>query len=100
MSRILAVASLILTTAFWISELGADPTISVEYNRDRAGIDYTNFVPPAANKDYCIAACAKNKACDAYTYVKPGYQGSSARCWLKTGVPTQTTNSCCDSGKK
>lgn len=78
----------------------ADYALTVQSNTDRPGLDYSNFNLPAANPDLCVAACAKSSQCQAYTYVKPGVQGSSARCWLKKGIPTPTSNSCCVSGVK
>jgi hypothetical protein len=38
--------------------------------------------------------------CRAYTYVKPGFQSSKARCWLKKGIPQAKPNNCCVSGIK
>ena len=32
--------------------------------------------------------------------MRPGYQGSNARCWLKNAVPPQTPANCCISGVK
>ncbi|MBK5914636.1 PAN domain-containing protein [Rhodocyclus purpureus] len=78
----------------------ADPVLTVESNTDRAGLDYQNFELSSARPDLCLAACAKDARCQAYTYVKPAVQGAKARCWLKQGKPTTSANSCCVSGVK
>ncbi|XQQ07526.1 MAG: PAN domain-containing protein [Leptolyngbya sp. IPPAS B-1204] len=74
--------------------------LTVEFNTDRPGRDYRDFdlSQPCATR--CQAACADDSDCVAYTYVKPGVQGSKARCWLKDRVASPTRNSCCISGVK
>ena len=72
----------------------------LEFDQDRLGLDYTSFNLPAADPRLCQAACAKDARCKAFTYVKPGYQGSAARCWLKHSVPETRPNPCCVSGVK
>ncbi|MGH7230896.1 MAG: PAN domain-containing protein, partial [Nitrospiraceae bacterium] len=69
-----------------------------EHGVDRPGADYRNFDLEASNPKVCRSACADDKQCRAWTYVKPGVQGSKARCWLKTIAPTPRVNSCCTSG--
>jgi hypothetical protein len=46
----------------------------------------------------CRSACLNERQCRAWTYVKPGHQGPTARCWLKTVAPAPQANSCCTSG--
>lgn len=75
-------------------------TLNVETNIDRAGIDYTSFNLSNPLPDLCLAACAKDSKCKAYTYVKPGIQGPQARCYLKSGRPSPSSNTCCTSGIK
>jgi hypothetical protein len=72
----------------------------LEYDTDRPGQDYRNFDLPAARPQLCQAECGADPKCKAFTYVKPGVQGSSARCWLKSGVPAAGRSSCCVSGVK
>jgi hypothetical protein len=64
---------------------------------DRPGGDYRNF---AINGDAqaCREVCERERGCRAWTWVKPGVQGQSARCWLKNVVPKRRANSCCTSG--
>ncbi|WNG32235.1 hypothetical protein F0U61_00395 [Archangium violaceum] len=75
-------------------------SVSVEYDTNRYGSDYAGMELPSADPELCRTACAEDPNCRAYTYVKPGIQGSSARCWLKDSVPAATANSCCVSGVK
>ena len=65
---------------------------------DRPGRDYRNFPVGSANE--CHKACMAEAQCKAWTYVKPGIQGPSARCWLKHSVPGPVRNTCCTSGVK
>ena len=67
---------------------------------DRPGLDYKNFDLEDENPCNCMVACANDKQCKAYTYVEPGVQGPSARCWLKSGVPMAVPNEKCVSGTK
>ncbi len=70
----------------------------LERNVDRPGSDFQNFDLPRADPDLCERACLDNPACRAFTFVRPGVQGSNARCWLKNAVPTAVPNGCCVSG--
>lgn len=73
---------------------------ALEFDQDRLGLDYTSFNLPAADPKLCQEACAKDPRCKSFTYVKPGYQGPAARCWLKHAVPEIRPNPCCISGVK
>jgi hypothetical protein len=73
----------------------------IEKNTDRPGGDYVEFPLGGKNTDvFCMAACALQGNCKAWTFVKPGYQGSKARCWLKSKVPPPVYDDCCTSGVK
>ncbi len=74
--------------------------IPLEDNTDRPGSDYSNFDLPSADPNLCSAACEADSNCKAFTYVRPGVQGSNARCWLKNSVPDAASGSCCVSGVK
>jgi hypothetical protein len=69
-----------------------------EIGMDRPGRDYRNF--PVASSHECQNACKAEGKCRAWTYVKPGVQGPSGRCWLKHSVPGLVRNDCCTSGVK
>ncbi|MFC6742263.1 PAN domain-containing protein [Methylobacterium tardum] len=64
---------------------------------DRPGSDYKSFDIQAAASG-CADACQRDSACAAWTYVKPGIQAASARCWLKNKIPDANNNNCCTSG--
>lgn len=72
----------------------------MEQNTDRRGLDYHSFNLPSPDPMLCQEACAKEQRCRAYTYVKPGHQGPSARCWLKHSVPSPSPDNRCISGVK
>jgi len=75
------------------------PVRSLEPDIDRPGNDYKNFDLTAADANLCKAACDnEGSTCKAWTFVKPGVQGPSARCWLKNTIPPAFTNTCCTSG--
>jgi len=78
-----------------LNELDA---IELEHNTDRVGGDYqsTNMDSWSA----CATACASDAQCRAWTWVKAGIQGPSAKCWLKSTVPPPQANDCCTSGVK
>lgn len=72
----------------------------MELNTNRPGSDYKNFDLSSADPQLCQQECYNDAQCKAYTYVKPGYQGANARCWLKNAVPNPQTDDCCISGVK
>lgn len=72
----------------------------MEFNMDRPGSDYRDFDLNKPEPNLCAAACAKETQCKAWTYIKPGFQGPNARCWLKDEVPDQIENEGCISGQK
>jgi len=74
---------------------------ALELGTDRPGMDYKDFDLSSPDPKLCEDACkADSPKCKAFTYVKPGIQGPSARCWLKSGVPAAVKNDCCVSGIK
>jgi PAN domain-containing protein len=72
---------------------------SPEFDVDRFGMDLMPGIPlSAADPALCRIECTDHPDCAAWTYVKPGVQGPSAMCYLKSGVPTPVSNTCCISG--
>jgi hypothetical protein len=71
----------------------------VETSIDRTGGDYRSFDltsdPSGAS---CKAACEGEARCRAWTYVRPGYIGASARCYLKSQIKPPRRKPCCLSG--
>jgi hypothetical protein len=72
----------------------------LEQDTNRLGNDYRAFDLATADPELCQAECDKDARCKAFTYVKPGWQGASARCWLKDPVPPPGKHDCCVSGVK
>jgi hypothetical protein len=82
--------AVVLTTVSW-SAFAVDGT-------DLPGRDYANFDAPSAF--VCRTTCGGESRCQAYTWVKPGFQGPSGHCWLKDALPNIVKNRCCDSGPR
>lgn len=71
----------------------------VELSIDRYGADYRIFeLPPDPTGLACKQACEKDDRCRAWTYLRPGYQGPAARCYLKERVTRPRRRPCCMSG--
>ncbi|HSZ83762.1 MAG TPA: PAN domain-containing protein [Polyangia bacterium] len=75
-------------------------TASLEVNVDRPGSDYRGFDLASARPEECRDTCLVEPQCVAFTFVNPGVQGASARCWLKSAAPLQSPSGCCVSGVK
>ena len=71
----------------------------LEFGIDRLGGDYRDFsIAADATGAACNAACEADNKCRAWTYVRPGYIGSSARCYLKEKITRPRKKPCCISG--
>ena len=71
----------------------------VEVSIDRYGGDYRNFeLTPDPSGLSCKQACEKDDKCRAWTYLRPGYNGPAARCFLKEKVTRPRRKPCCISG--
>jgi hypothetical protein len=72
---------------------------ATEFGIDRLGGDYRNFDLAAdATGAACRQACDDDKKCRAWTYVRPGYSGAGARCFLKNRLTRPRRKPCCISG--
>jgi hypothetical protein len=70
-----------------------------EFSIDRAGGDYRDLeVPANATGETCKGACDAEPQCRAWTYVRPGYIGPAARCYLKEHLMPPHHKPCCISG--
>jgi hypothetical protein len=70
-----------------------------EFSIDRMGGDFRSFdiaADPAGAS--CAKACEADNRCRAFTYVRPGYGGASARCYLKDKITRPRRKPCCISG--
>lgn len=71
----------------------------LEYGIDRFGGDYHNIdIEPDATGAACAKACKDEPRCRAWTYVRPGYQGTAAHCSLKSRITPPRHQPCCISG--
>jgi hypothetical protein len=70
-----------------------------EYSIDRHGGDYKALdVPTDATGENCASLCQADGRCRAFTYLRPGYGGASARCYLKDRITKPRRKPCCISG--
>jgi len=71
----------------------------IETAIDRFGGDYKSFeLASDPTGQSCRKACEGDKRCRAWTYARPGYLGSSARCYLKDKITRPRRKPCCLSG--
>lgn len=71
----------------------------VEFSIDRLGGDYRYLeIAPDPTGTPCKAACEGDNKCRAWTYVRPGYIGAAARCYLKEKITQPRQKPCCISG--
>jgi len=72
---------------------------TAEFGIDRFGGDYRNFdMTSDPDGDACKQACDSDNRCRAWTYVRPGYIGPGARCYLKDKLKPPRHKPCCISG--
>jgi PAN domain len=78
----------------------AEPhTDAFEHAIDRFGGDYRDFeLAPDPTGAACKAVCEGENRCRVWTYVRPGYLGASARCYLKDRITPPRRKPCCISG--
>jgi hypothetical protein len=71
----------------------------IENSIDRYGGDYRHFdIPSNPNVEICKRTCEGENRCRAWTYVRPGYLGPLARCYLKDRIKPPRRKPCCMSG--
>jgi hypothetical protein len=74
-------------------------TSPVEFSIDRNGGDYRSIeLSPDPTGLSCKTACDGDNRCRAWTYLRPGYGGAAARCFLKDKVKPPRHKPCCISG--
>ena len=86
------------------------PSVSTEPDTNRPGGDYSAFKIPVPTDDVntsqpdpetCRLACLDDADCQAYTFVKVGYESNTAAiCYLKDTIPPPIGDGCCVSGIK
>jgi 1-phosphatidylinositol phosphodiesterase len=91
MNRLVLVLTLGLSAAGFAQPL-------LEEDTDRPGNDIRRIDLEEEKPELCRAACMKEPACNAFTYVRPMHQGDHPRCFLKTVAPAPILKGCCVSG--
>jgi PAN domain len=72
---------------------------TIEFGIDRFGGDYRQFEASTdPNGKSCQVVCEEEEGCRAWTYVRPGYVGASAVCYLKNHITRPVRKPCCISG--
>jgi hypothetical protein len=72
---------------------------ATEFGIDRLGGDYRAFDTPAdPTGAACAKACDGENKCRAWTYLRPGYISTGARCYLKDRLKPPRHKPCCISG--
>lgn len=72
---------------------------TLEYSIDRYGGDYRSFeTTPDPKGKPCADACQSEQRCRAWTYRRPGYGATAARCFLKETIKPPRRRPCCISG--
>ncbi|HEY7664175.1 MAG TPA: PAN domain-containing protein [Xanthobacteraceae bacterium] len=72
---------------------------ATEFGVDRSGGDYRHFELGAdPSGKACGAACEADPGCRAWTYVRQGYVGPAAVCYLKNRITRPSPQPCCISG--
>jgi hypothetical protein len=71
----------------------------IEFAIDRVGGDYRQIeLPPDPTGRTCQLTCEAEEGCRAWTYLRPGYVGQAAYCYLKDTITHPTRRPCCISG--
>jgi hypothetical protein len=65
---------------------------------DRFGSDYRMIEMAVPDPLLCMRECLADVNCITFSFVKPGFQVSNARCYLKNAEPAPYANECCSSG--
>jgi hypothetical protein len=96
----IGLAAVLLAAAVQVAWAGSESRNfrgSVELNTDRPGGDYHDF-DIRGGSARCRTACASDRQCVAWTFVRRDAQATSQHCWLKSSVPAPHSDSCCVSG--
>jgi hypothetical protein len=90
----------VMFLAFGIATVpcSADQEAGMQIDMDRPGMDYRTFDISQPDPKACQIFCMRDTKCKAFSFIKPGQRGGTAKCSLKSGVPTAVRNTCCVSG--
>jgi hypothetical protein len=93
------VGSFLFIFSLFLITVYSGQAVAADVDTDLPGMNLRSF-DPNENPQLCEAECKQDPQCKAWTYVRPGVQGPTARCWIKSGVPSPVVNKCCISGVK
>lgn len=72
---------------------------NLEFSIDRHGGDYKSMdIAADPTGEACAKLCQEDGKCRAFTYLRPGYGGPTARCFLKDRITKPRRKPCCISG--
>jgi hypothetical protein len=94
--RFICLTLLVLVSALPDHAAAQSKFFTFERNTDRPGSDFSNTASPGAVE--CSFACQMSNRCRAWTFVRPGLQGPSGRCFFKDPAPPARSSNCCTSG--
>jgi PAN domain len=69
----------------------------MEFAIERPGGDYRSL-DSAPSPNACASSCQADAHCRAWTYLRAGYRGPDAHCFLKNHVTRPRVEACCVSG--
>jgi hypothetical protein len=79
----LVFAAITLSGLVTIGPAGAEVEREMANGINIPGGDIASFALQDPDPAFCRQACDQNAQCRAWTFVKPGVQGSQAMCWIK-----------------
>ncbi len=98
--RLVRAAAIVLSLTVGAAGLTGALANGIVDGVERPGAAYEVLKIDPPSPDACRQACMEDPRCMAYSYVKPGFQGGKARCWLKETVTPAWSSDCCMSGIK
>jgi PAN domain len=93
-------AGLTVVALAYAALLGWSAAAAAQTGYDRRGGDYHKFTIKNGDPDVCAARCDRESRCHAWSFSYPGTEDQVATCWLKSGVPARSEDTCCVSGVK
>lgn len=74
---------------YWSRSCGSPSSaITVDYDQDRPGGDYTRLRLGQPKLSWCVYYCSQDSRCTSFAYEPPAWSGASAYCWLKDRTPS------------
>jgi len=94
-----SILNLFLIGAFLLSPTFSEGAIiKLENGIDLPKGMYLKHYNQIESANRCMKICKSTNRCVAFTWVRPGVQGPTGVCWLKSTTGYRVKNSCCISG--